>query len=89
MVEIQPLTTQEIIARRRALLYNIKARNLKMSDIFSDVSKKAKDLEIEREKIATILMNKAGIKNVDEMLYKVNVRREKDEDKFYGNNRNK
>jgi predicted RNase H-like nuclease len=71
MAEEKELTTDEIIARRRAMLFNVKARNLKVRDIFSDNSKKEKELEIERDKISVALMQKAGIKDVDELLTKI------------------
>jgi hypothetical protein len=71
MVE-QKLTTQQIIALRKAALFNVKARNVKVYDIFNDNTKRGKELEIERQKIATVLMKKAGIRNPDTMLEKVN-----------------
>lgn len=50
-------TTEEIIAERRAMLYNIKVKNVDKS-IFGNNKAREKELMIERDKLNVVLNNK-------------------------------
>jgi hypothetical protein len=62
------MDTKEINARRRAALFNIKAKNSGSNDYFGRDVKKERELEIERQKIREVLQKKLGIKEVDKIL---------------------
>lgn len=62
--------TAEIIARRRAALYNIKAQNSGFKDYFGRDIKKERELEIERNKLLAALKKNGELKDVDSILLK-------------------
>ncbi len=81
-MEIEDVNTTTAI--RRAALFNIKVRNQGVKDLLNFDYKRQKELEIERDKLSTILSTKIGIKNVDEYLLPV-----KNENNNKNKNRNK
>ena len=55
-------TPEEIVAERRAALFNIKMENAGFGNILKHDEKKNKMLNIEREKVATIMSDRFNIK---------------------------
>lgn len=64
------VTTEEFNAMRRAQLFNIKVKNID-SSIMGLNKDREKQLELERQKLSTVLSTKANIKNSEEILQKV------------------
>ena len=61
--------TEFKIAKNRIEMFNVKVNSLG-KNIFTRDYKKEKELEQERQKLCTILVNKYGIYNAEELLLK-------------------
>lgn len=70
MTETNKEPCNNIIAKRRAALYNIKAQNTGFDDFFGRNIKKEKEMEIERQKLELGLMKKSTLQNIDKLLVK-------------------